>query len=122
VGSRRETVRFHADGTPESAVSGGEGMDVEAVALDEFLHDWGPTYIKMDIEGSEPEALIGAQDLIRCNRPALAICVYHKSEHLWHIPLLLRSFSKEYRLFLRPHDYEGWDLVCYGIPQNRLAT
>jgi hypothetical protein len=22
--------------------------------------------------------------------------------------------------FLRPHDWEVWDLVCYAVPKNRL--
>jgi FkbM family methyltransferase len=122
LGSRHERIRFHADGTPESTISTSEGVDVEVITLDDFLYDWIPTYIKMDIEGSEIEALIGAQQLIQRNKPALAICVYHQPEHLWRIPLLLRSLSNEYRLFLRPHDYEGWDLVCYAIPRSRLVT
>ena len=51
----------------------------------------------------------------------LAICVYHKQDHLWRIPLLLREWH-EYAFFLRPHNEEGWDLVCYAVPRARLTS
>ena len=40
--------------------------------------------------------------------PILAICVYHQPDHLWQIPLFIRSLSDQYRFFLRPHNEEGW--------------
>jgi hypothetical protein len=81
-----------------------------------------PTFIKMDIEGAEVDALIGARRLIENALPVLAICVYHQPDHLWRIPLLIRSFSDQYRFFLRPHNEEGWDLVCYAVPASRLIA
>ena len=38
-------------------------------------------FIKMDIEGAEPKALIGAERTIREHRPQLAISVYHDLKH-----------------------------------------
>ena len=74
----------------------------------------------MDIEGSEVDTLAGAQTIIREKLPVLAICAYHRQDHIWRIPSLINSFSDQYRFFLRPHLLEVWDLVCYAIPQNRL--
>ena len=42
----------------------------------------------MDIEGSEVEALKGAVDLIRKNKPQLALSIYHNEDDLVDIPLL----------------------------------
>lgn len=70
----------------------------------------------MDIEGSELDALVGAQELIRRANPILAVCAYHRQDHLWRVPLLIHSISDQYRFFLRPHGSEGWDLVCYAVP------
>jgi hypothetical protein len=74
----------------------------------------------MDIEGSEPDALIGARTIIQQNQPVLAICAYHRQNHLWQIPLLIHAMSEKYRFFLHPHLLEVWDLVCYAIPVERL--
>lgn len=42
----------------------------------------GQLYIKMDIEGSEMAALMGAKETIKRHKPYLAICVYHRKNDL----------------------------------------
>jgi len=74
----------------------------------------------MDIEGAELDALKGARQLIAEHRPVLAICAYHLQSHLWQVPLLIQSISDSYRFFLRQQASDGWDLVCYAIPVERL--
>ena len=121
VGNLNGPVSFDCSGTVTSHVSrAGVGSTVASRRLDDL--DWPlvPTYIKMDIESSEPEALLGAQQLLRRYHPVLAICTYHRSEHLWQIPNLIRSISSEYRIFLRRYAEECWEGVCYAIPSNRL--
>jgi FkbM family methyltransferase len=113
------TLRFSSGAGPSSHVGEGD-LEVEAVALDRFLGTNRPTFIKMDIEGAEPEALAGAARHIRDEAPILAISCYHRQDHLWSIPLLINSINGNYAFYLRPHDLEGWDLVCYAIPRSRL--
>lgn len=57
-------------------------------------------FIKMDIEGSELEALKGAEKLIRERKPSLAICVYQKENDVIEIPFYLKSLVPEYKLYL----------------------
>ena len=76
----------------------------------------------MDIEGAEPDALLGARATIARHRPILAMCAYHEQDHLWSIPLSLRETCDNYSFVLRPHNEEGWDLVCYGVPHERLRS
>ena len=121
VGTKTGIVRFNATGSAASSVGTGT-FEVESTPLDEILRGKKPTYIKMDIEGAETDALLGGRNVIAENLPILAICVYHKQEHLWQIPLLLHSISEQYRLFLRRYSDECWELVCYAIPKNRLAA
>jgi FkbM family methyltransferase len=118
VGARREKVYFDARGTESSGV-GGNSLEIDSVPLDEFLLGKNPTWIKMDIEGSEPDALTGAKETISLHGPVLAICVYHQQNHLWRIPLLISKMFAGYKFFLRPHLLESWDLVCYAIPTSR---
>jgi FkbM family methyltransferase len=119
AGRRRETLRFETTGTAASKVGSGS-LEVQAVPLDELLASERPTFLKMDIEGAEPDALAGARDVIVRHAPLLAVCVYHAQDHLWRLPLFIRSLRDDYRLFLRPHNEECWDLVCYAVPADRL--
>jgi len=64
------------------------------------------TFLKMDIEGAECEALRGAEQQIRQNKPKLAISLYHKLPDLIDIPLLIKSYVPGYTLYLR-HYFEG---------------
>jgi FkbM family methyltransferase len=119
VGLRKGKVKFTAAGSAASSV--GEGpLEVECAPLDELLADCSPTYIKMDIEGAELDAVAGARKVIERDAPILAICLYHKLEHLWRIPLLIRSYSSSHKLFLRRYADECWELVCYAVPTSRL--
>jgi len=121
TGARRETLRFDAMGTVASSISQTGTLEVECVPLDEMLADCVPTYIKMDIEGAEPAALVGGRTIIRETSPVLAICVYHQQDHLWKLPLLMQSLLPErYHFFLRRYDDEFGDLVCYAVPNYRL--
>ena len=73
------------------------------------------TFIKMDVEGSELEALRGARETIRKNRPKLAICIYHKPEDVLTIPLYIREIVPEYRFYIRHHFLSLLETVLYAI-------
>ena len=120
VGMREEKLRLTVTGTAASIVGMNGGTEIDSVPLDGALDNLVPTYIKMDIEGAEIDAIIGAKNIIARDCPVLAVCAYHRQDHLWRIPMLIRTITSEYHFFLRPHDEEGWDLVCYAIPDKRL--
>jgi FkbM family methyltransferase len=121
AGSRRGTLRFETTGTAGSSV--GSGTDtVDVAPLDEILADCRPTYIKFDVEGAEHDALLGTSGAIRANMPVLAVCLYHRPEDLWDLPLLIRSLGPDYLLFLRRYSDERWETVCYAVPAQRLKT
>jgi FkbM family methyltransferase len=85
------------------------------IKLSEHLTNVLPTYIKMDIEGAELEALTGAEEIIKKYKPKLAICVYHKPEHLWEIPFYLKKIVPEYNIYLRHHSFDITETVCYAV-------
>jgi len=120
LGAVRETVYFNPSGT-ETSKAGSGPVAVECVPLDEVLQPFAPTLIKFDIEGAEPMALEGARRVISRNRPVLAVSVYHEQAHLWQIPLKMAAMCEDYRFFLRPQGTEGWDLICYAVPTERLS-
>jgi FkbM family methyltransferase len=117
VGSQKGQVQFDAQGTVSSSVGSGS-MIVNCVPIDDLVSNENlPTIVKIDIEGAEPDALIGAQKTISQDKPFLAVCVYHRQNHLWQLPKLICTISEEYLFYLRPHQLDGWDLVCYGVPK-----
>ncbi len=120
IGSRPSTVRFEASGSVSSHVTAAGGYEVRSLPLDDVLADFGASLIKMDIEGSEADALRGAANIIRAHLPVLSICLYHRQEDLWQIPLLIASLSDQYRLFLRRHSDDCWEQICHAIPVGRL--
>lgn len=90
---------------------------IQCVALDDVLPNFAPNLIKMDIEGAEYAALLGARQLIAAHLPGLAVSLYHRPEHLWQLPLLVESIAPgKYRLFMRSHALNDFELVLYALP------
>jgi FkbM family methyltransferase len=120
VGRRLETLHFHAQGVASSALSEQGEIAVRSEHLDLLLSEEKPSFIKMDIEGAEIDALEGALETIRTQQPILAVSAYHRQEHIWEIPLLIHSIALSYRFYLRRyHERVLDDLVLYAIPNNR---
>ncbi|MCM1232504.1 MAG: FkbM family methyltransferase [Ruminococcus flavefaciens] len=82
--------------------------------LDDILNNEDITFIKMDIEGSELLALQGSETIIRMQKPKLAVCLYHKIEDFWEIPMYLHSLVPEYRFGILHHKKDiFYDSVLY---------
>lgn len=98
-----------------SIYNGEDTTTVETVSLDAYLKDETVTFIKMDIEGAEWKALQGAKNIIASQKPKMAICVYHRLEDIWKIPLFLKSLVPEYKIAIRHHaEYWVSETVCYA--------
>lgn len=117
--SRDTTLTFSASGNRNStAIANGsfehKTIDIEAKAPDSVLSC--VDFIKYDVEGLEYEALIGSKELINSCMPDLLISMYHKSEDLFRLPLLIKELCHEYSLYLRRLPYiPAWDLNLYAI-------
>ena len=88
---------------------------VEVESIDNVLKGEKATFIKMDIEGAELDALKGAVHTIQTYRPKLAISIYHKPEDLVEIPLYLMEIMPDYQFYIR--HYTTWleETVLYAI-------
>jgi len=112
---KKETLKFCNNSSASYINSNGEET-IEAVSLDEELKDEKEpvTFIKMDIEGAELNALKGAEQTIRKCKPKLAICIYHKPEDVWEIPSLLLEFVPDYKFYIRHYDFHHIETVLYA--------
>ena len=98
----------------EAKKSNLEGVEqIETIALDDVLEGKRITFIKMDIEGAEYEALMGARRLIEENRPRMAISVYHKFEDFITLADLVLSMHSDYKISFRHYGFDELETIMY---------
>jgi FkbM family methyltransferase len=118
---KKETLRFCKSGSASSISMDGEEI-IETVSLDEYLETEKetkiPTFIKMDIEGTELNALKGAEQTIRKHKPKLAISIYHKPEDIWEISNLLLDFVPDYKFYIRHYSFDHFETVLYALSSS----
>lgn len=91
---------------------------VESTSIDDFVLEKNLDkidFIKLDIEGFEQQAIIGAINSIKKFKPRLAICLYHKKEDLWQIPLMIKQIEPKYKFYLDHYTINSEETVLYGI-------
>jgi FkbM family methyltransferase len=100
--SSNTEISFECFGNGSSRISNEGSTTASCVKLDDVLKDAsGDIVIKMDIEGAELEALKGAEESIRKNKPRLAVCLYHKPEDIIDIPYYIAGIEPKYKFFIR---------------------
>jgi FkbM family methyltransferase len=122
VGSYSGTVCFDESGQLESRISMHGQSKVRMVPIDQLCASTRISMIKMDIEGGEFDALLGATSTIQRDRPILAVCVYHSQSDLWRLPLLIRAMCPDYRMYLRSYRGDGIQTVAYAVPPERVLS
>ncbi len=88
---------------------------VQVVKLDDVLNDVYIDFLKMDIEGEEINALLGAKNMIHKHKPNMAICVYHYINHFWDIPNMINDWDLGYTFYMRAHSSACMETVLYAI-------
>lgn len=121
LGDSVGSIMVETENGPASRVGHGN-QSVPMTTIDIFSRlNPAPSFIKIDIEGFEPECLRGAEVVISNTAPVVAVCVYHLQSHIWEILLQLHSYYADYSFFLCPHLADGWDLVLYAVPKSRKS-
>jgi FkbM family methyltransferase len=111
-------VNFSTTSNRASLIDSGGTSSINVASIDSILNGNRVSFIKMNIEGAEINALKGAKKSIKQWLPKMAISCYHRPSDLWQIPLLIRKMSKKYNLYLRQHDGGVIESVCYATYQN----
>ena len=111
--NKKETLFFDTKGGRNSHRSD-EGTPIEFDSVDNLIND-RVTLLKMDIEGTELQALCGAERTIRTHRPKLYVCAYHRNEDMFALPFKIRELCEDYRIFFRQHPYiPAWEANFYA--------
>lgn len=117
VGTNNSIVSF-SQAQDGSSISETGTVKVPIISLDELLMNQPVDFIKMDIEGAEKDALMGAKDIIAQYSPLLAISTYHSLQDFFEVPRLIRKLNPSYKLYLRSHNDGFHDTVCYAVPDR----
>ena len=110
-------LMFSVNSTASRVSNDGSGITVKTCRLDTFCEsrDFRPDMIKMDIEGSEIKALLGAQMTIQKCKPNLAISVYHNVSHLTEAFEIISRLNPDYKYYIR-HYTEGYtETVLFAV-------
>ena len=75
------------------------------------------SFVKMDIEGAELNALKGAEKTLLKDKPKLAICLYHNNEDMIQIAEYIHSLIPDYKIYIRQHKLypSAAETVLYAI-------
>ena len=116
VSDKVEQLSFSSDSGSASSVCNNGNVVIDVAPID-VLIDEPVTFIKMDLEGWEINALQGAKQHIIHDHPKLAIAIYHDASDFWKIYDFVMAIRSDYKIYIR-HYTEGWsETVMYFLPK-----
>ena len=108
-------INFEMNGSRGSTIGKGNEV-IDSVTVDALSKDTVPTYIKMDIEGAEGDAIAGGAHTISQFKPKMQIAAYHRSEDLILIPQRVLELRNDYKIYLRHFpSLPCWDMSYYFV-------
>lgn len=118
IADEKKMMRFSmSDAKNSFASSDGECM-LAVDSVDNILKDRKVSFIKMDVEGAEYDAIQGAYKTIKRWTPILAISVYHLTEDLFRIALEVEKIAPStYEYYLRHYSPTMIETVLYAVPK-----
>jgi FkbM family methyltransferase len=119
MGERRGLVRVSPSGMPGAKSTDEGDVEIPCLAIDEMFDGQPLDFIKVDVEGAEPQVIAGAWRTIERTRPTIGLSVYHSPDDIFALPLQLIDRLHDYEFRFRAHDFDGIDFVFYAVPRER---
>lgn len=89
---------------------------LKVTSIDSLYQNAKLSYIKMDVEGAEEQALQGAVNTLQLQKPKLNIAAYHRSQDIFKLPIIINQINPDYKIYLRHHPYiPSWDTNLYCV-------
>ncbi len=115
--SEKKTVHFLSQGNGtemSNHISENGNISIKVDSIDNIIEE-DVDLIKMDIEGAEYDAIVGAQKMIKRCHPVLAICIYHKPDDYFNLLKLINSLDGSYKFYIRQYAYNDNETVLYAL-------
>ncbi len=108
ISDREYTARIRSSDISSSLTDGDEGELINVTTIDKLFlpRNVAINYLKLDLEGHDFKALIGAREIIAKYRPKIAVTTYHDKDHANQIKSFLLSVIPDYHI------------LCKGIYQE----
>ena len=118
VGRENGVIKISANEGRMSRESGsGKTVEIPVLAVDKAVHE-NVTVLKLDVEGGEREALLGARRHIE-NCAKILCYLYHRNEDMFELPLLIKSINPELKFYVRHQLYiPAWETNLYAVPKG----
>ena len=117
VWNKKDILKFEDTGNVDSKIAPDGKSSIKVDTIDNIVANDKVTFIKLDVEGAELEALQGAYQTIKQHNPRIAVCIYHKPEDFIEIPLYFINNFPDYKLYIRKYSYSWnyYDVILYAI-------
>ena len=118
LSDKEDCLLFFDHGSSSKLVSNEKEatLKIDVINIDAVPECREATFIKMDVEGAEMDALRGAEKTITANKPKLAISIYHSNEDMLRIAEYIHKLIPEYKLYVRHHSSRSTDeTVLYAV-------
>jgi len=120
--NKQMKLKFHGNsGSAGSLIREDGSESIEVISIDLFVKKneiSSIDLIKLDIEGAELKALMGAKHVLSEFSPKLQICLYHKTSDFIEIPLLINSINSNYDMYVEHHSHTLTETILYCKPKK----
>ncbi|MDO6444378.1 FkbM family methyltransferase [Colwellia sp. 1_MG-2023] len=120
VGNTNKVIRFSSGDGAASHISDEGDCEIFIVKLDDSFACSEVNLIKIDVEGADLDVINGASNIIKQQKPNIAVSCYHHPAHIWQIPQALKALNPNYQMYLRQHGHHGFELTLYCIDKSRI--
>ena len=117
LSSRSGSLRFNPAMGSASHVAEDGCEVIQVDTLDNVVRE-KVTYIKLDVEGAESEAISGCRHHILDDHPRLAISVYHRPKDIRELTMQVLGIRSDYDLYLRHYTEGMTETVMYFMPSS----
>jgi FkbM family methyltransferase len=119
-GSGRNSALSGGGAKSGKTLSGAKIKEIATATPDSYMDFSGkPLLIKFDVEGAEREAIEGSKNAILNNLTELCVSLYHRSEDIFELPLLIRELLPHHELYIEKTPYiPAWEINLYACARK----
>lgn len=113
---KEDKLYFSGKAGRNSALSKNGDREVLAQSLDNIAKGNKVSFVNIDVEGYERQALLGMKNTIEKYKTRILVAIYHRSEDIFEIPILAKKLNPDYKFYMRHFRYiPAWDTNLYCI-------